>query len=278
VPDSNVNQVRNDNELAQLARQYNELTTFWVHINNKKVPLDNANVRRALSKAIDRTALIRDIAQGVGLPATSIIPPGMPGFQEGLGQELAFDVEGAQALLAGAGFPNGQGFPKIVYSFASTSANQRRAEFLQQQWKQNLNISIELNSMESKAYQAAFKAKNYDLAWGGWGADYPDPQDWFNTLFGCKGGNNKYNYCNPTFDQIVARADTGVDLADRVVLYNQAQLILIQDVPVAPVLVRGRMVEIKPWVQMQGGGQLVITAQDDYPGDFFLDSVQIAPH
>ncbi|HYW86779.1 MAG TPA: ABC transporter substrate-binding protein, partial [Chloroflexota bacterium] len=265
-------------ELNAQARQYNELTSFWVHVNNAKQPLNDVRIRRALAKAVDRTALIRDIASGVGLPLTSIVPPGMPGAQEGLGQELDFDPAGAQALLAEAGFPGGNGFPTLTYSFATTSANQRRAEFLQAQWKQNLNINVQLNSMESKAYQAAFKDKNYELAFGGWGADYPDPQDWFNTLFGCKGGNNKYNYCNPTFDGLVAQADSGADLSERVGLYNQAQTILIQDAPVAPLFVRGRMVVIKPYVQMTDGSPLTITGQDDYPGDYFLDMVQIAQH
>jgi len=278
TPDSVVNVVLQDQFLAQQARQYNELTVFWAHMNNAKQPLNDVRVRRALNKAIDRVALIRDIASGVGMPATSIIPPGMPGFQEGLGQELAFDPNGAQALLAEAGYPGGAGFPTLTYSFATTSANQRRAEFLQAQWKQNLSINVQLNSMESKAYQAAFKDKNYELAFGGWGADYPDPQDWFNTLFGCKGGNNKYNYCNPTFDSTVAQADIGTDLSDRVVLYNQAQTLLIQDAPVAPLFVRGRMVLIKPYIQMVDGGPLSLTGQDDYPGDLFLDSVRIAPH
>jgi oligopeptide transport system substrate-binding protein len=278
VPDSVVPVVRQDSELNAQARQYNELTSFWVHLNNAKQPLNDVRIRRALAKAVDRTALIRDIASGVGLPLTSILPPGMPGAQEGLGQELDFDPAGAQALLAEAGFPGGNGFPTLTYSFATTSANQRRAEFLQAQWKQNLNINVQLNSMESKAYQAAFKDKNYELAFGGWGADYPDPQDWFNTLFGCKGGNNKYNYCNPTFDGLVAQADSGADLSERVGLYNQAQTILIQDAPVAPLFVRGRMVVIKPYVQMTDGSPLTITGQDDYPGDYFLDVVQIAPH
>ena len=278
VPDSVVPVVRQDSELNAQARQYNELTSFWVHVNNAKQPLNDVRIRRALAKAVDRTALIRDIASGVGLPLTSIVPPGMPGAQEGLGKELDFDAAGAQALLAEAGFPGGNGFPTLTYSFSTTSANQRRAEFLQAQWKQNLNINVQLNSMESKAYQAAFKDKNYELAFGGWGADYPDPQDWFNTLFGCKGGNNKYNYCNPTFDGLVAQADSGADLSERVGLYNQAQTILIQDAPVAPLFVRGRMVVIKPYVQMTDGSPLTITGQDDYPGDYFLDMVQIAPH
>jgi len=278
TPDSVVNVVLQDPDLSQQAKMYNELTVFWVHMNNDKAPLNDVRIRRALNKAIDRNALIRDIASGVGLPATSIIPPGMPGFQEGLGQELSFDPDGAKALLAEAGYPGGAGFPKITYSFSTTSANQRRAEFLQAQWKQNLGIDVQLNSMESKAYQAAFKAKDYQLAFGGWGADYPDPQDWFNTLFGCKGGNNKYNYCSPNFDALVARADTGTDLSDRVALYNQAQTALIQDAPVAPIFVRGRLVVVKPYVQMTDGSPLIFTGQDDYPGDLFLDMVRIAPH
>ncbi|MBV9168451.1 MAG: peptide ABC transporter substrate-binding protein [Chloroflexi bacterium] len=278
VPDSDVNAVSNDPTLSQQSVRYNELTTFWVEINNANKPLDNPNVRKALAKAIDRQALINDVAAGVGLPSTSIIPPGMPGYQEGLGQDLSFDPEGARSLLAQAGYPNGQGFPSLQYTFAATTANQRRAEFLQAQWKQNLNINIQLNSMETKAYQAAFKAKQYDLGFGGWGADYPDPQDWFGTLFSCKGGNNKYNYCNPQFDQLIAQADTGTDLNQRVALYNQAQTQLVQDAPVAPLFVRGRMVVVKPWVQSVSGGPLMITPQDDYPGDLFLDMVQIAPH
>jgi len=278
VPDSVVNVVMQDPDLSQQSRQYNELTVFWAHMNNEKPPLNDVRVRRALNKAIDRTALIRDIASGVGVPTTSIIPPGMPGYVEGLGQELNFDPAGGQALLAEAGYPGGAGFPRLTYSFATTSANQRRAEFLQAQWKQNLNIDIQLNSMESKAYQDAFKNKNYELAFGGWGADYPDPQDWFNTNFGCKGGNNKFNYCSPTFDQIVSAADNGTDLSDRVVQYNQAQTLLIQDAPVAPLFVRGRMVIVKPYIQMTDGSPLSITGQDDYPGDYFLDSVRIAPH
>jgi len=278
VPDSDVNQVLNDPNLSQQSRNYNELTTFWVHMNNNKAPLDNPGVRKALAKSIDRQALIRDIAGGVGIPFTSIIPPGMPGYQEGLGQELGFDAAGAKAMLAQAGYPDPTKFPTLTYSFATTTANQRRAEFLQAQWKQNLGINVQLNAMENKAYQAAFKDKDYQLAFGGWGADYPDPQDWFYTLFGCKGGNNKYNYCNPNFDQLVNRADTGTDLDTRVGLYNQAQTILIQDAPVAPLFVRGRLVVVKPWVQAAGGGPLVITAQDDYPGDLFLDMIQIAAH
>jgi len=273
VPDADVQTVRGDSQLSKEAVEYTELTTFWLIMNNAKPPLDNLMVRKALSKAIDRQAMIRDIAAGVGKPATSMIPPGMPGYQPELGKDIDFDPTAAKSLLSQAGFADPAQFPQLHFRFATTTANQSRAEFIQAQLKQNLGINIVLDSMESKAYQAAYKDKDYELAFGGWGADYPDPQNWMASLFGCKASNNKYNYCDQQFDQASAKGDTGTDLNQRLQAYAQAQQILVQDLPVAPLFYRGRMVLVKPWVQ-----NLVITPKDEYPGDLFLNDVFLVKH
>ena len=88
------------------------------------------------------------------------------------------------------------------------------------------------------------------------------------SLFGCNASNNKYNYCNPQFDQASAKGDTGTDMNARLQAYAQAQQILVQDLPVAPLFYRGRMVLVKPWVQ-----NLVITPKDEYPGLTFLNQI-----
>ena len=273
VPDADVQAVRGDSELSKQSVEYTELTTFWLIMNNAKKPLDNPSVRKALSKAIDRSAMIRDVGAGVGKPATSMIPPGMPGYQADLGKDIDFDANGAKQLLSDAGFSDPSQFPQMHFRFATTSANQARAEFIQAQLKQNLGINIVLDSMESKAYQAAFKDKDFDLAFGGWGADYPDPQDWMASLFGCKASNNKFNYCNQQFDQASAKGDTGADLNQRLQAYAEAQKILVQDLPVAPLFYRGRMVLVKPWVQ-----NMVITPKDEYPGLSFLPAISVMQH
>jgi oligopeptide transport system substrate-binding protein len=273
VPDADVQTVRADPQLSKEAVEYTELTTFWLIMNNAKAPLDNAMVRKALSKGIDRQAMIRDVAAGIGKPATSMIPPGMPGYQADVGKDVDFDPAAAKALLSQAGITDPAQFPQLRFRFATTSANQSRAEFIQAQLKQNLGINIVLDSMESKAYQAAYKDKDYELAFGGWGADYPDPQNWMASLFGCNASNNKYNYCDAQFDQASAKGDTGVDLNQRLTAYAQAQQILVQDLPVAPLFYRGRMVLVKPWVQ-----NLVITPKDEYPGDLFLTNMFVVQH
>ena len=277
VPDAEVNHVLNDPTLAAQARQYNELTTFWLQFNTAHPPLDNPLVRRALSKAIDRAALVRDLTAGVSLPTTSVIPPGMPGFQDGLGHELGFDAAGARALLAQAGFDAAQPFPNLGFSFDDTHANRRRAEYLQEQLNANARVQVDLIGMDSSAYDQALDARSYDLAFGGWTADYPDPRDWLGPIFGCKSAFNKLSYCSAALDQTVARADTGVSLSDRLELYAQAQTQLVQDVPVAPLFGRGRLVLVKPWIRTTGGSPLVLTPMDDYPGSLFLDKVQILP-
>ncbi len=278
VPDVDVNQVLNDADLARLSTRHTELTTFWVQMNDTRAPLSNVLVRRALSKAVDRAALVRDLTTDVSVPTTSVLPPGMPGFQEGLGHELGFDPSGARALLRTSGFGDPSGFPKLTFSFPDTAANIRRAQYLQAQWTDHLGINVVLDPMDEAAYQQAMRTKDYDLAFGGWAADYPDPRDWFSLQFGCRGAYNQLNYCSPTFDQVVARADMGSSLTDRLVLYAQAQTQLMQDVPVAPLFVRGRLVLVKPWVRSADGGPLAITPMDDYPGSFFLDKVQIVQH
>src|SRR5207253_2973768 len=103
--------------------------------------------------------------------------------------------------------------------------------------------------------------------------DYPDPQDWFSTNFGCNGGNNRFNYCNPAFDALVERADASMDSSERLDLYAQAQQILVEDAAGLWLLNPDRLVLVKPYVQ-----DLTFTGQDDYPGDQLLDTSWIAGH
>ena len=280
VPDAELNAALSDPDLAGQTRQYNELTTFWLQMNQARPPLNNVLVRRALARAIDRTAMVRDLATSVNMPITTLIPPGMPGFAQGLGQDLSFDAASARALLAQAGFDAAHAFPNVSFSYADTAANLRRAQYVQAQWRDHLGIEVALKPVDASAYQQAIDARDFDLTFGGWSADYPDPRDWFGLLFGCKAPYNRVNYCSPAFDQVVARADSGTSMPERLQLYDQAQSLLTQDVAVAPLFVRGRLALVKPWVQSVDGGPLPISPLDEYPGSLFLDfvRVQILPH
>jgi oligopeptide transport system substrate-binding protein len=278
VPDSEANRVLNDSDLAPLVLRYNELSTFWIQVNVDRGPLADSNVRRAMAKGLDRAAIVHDTASGVSEPTTTVIPRGMPGFQPDVGADLEFDPPGGRALLAAAGFQDGAGLEQLSFTYPATPAFTQRALYLRAQWKQHLGVDVQLTPLDQASYQQALEDKDYDLAFAGWSADYPDPQDWFGALFGCGAAFNTSNYCNAAFDQVVARADSSLSFTDRVQLYGRAQSILMQDAPVLPLFTREHLALVQPWVRSVDGGPLLVTPLDEYPGSLFLDKVQILPH
>jgi oligopeptide transport system substrate-binding protein len=259
VPDQEANSVLNDASLTSQSRKYTELTTFWLQINTARPPLNNTLARRALSKAVDRAALVRDLASGVSVPTTSVIPPGMPGFQPDVGHDLDFDPAGARALWTQAGLNSSN---VLTFGYRDTPSDLRRAQWFQEQLSTNLGVTVQLST-----------SGDSDLSFGGWSGDYPDPQDWMAPVFGCNAPFNTSKFCDTTFDQLVARADTTSAMGDRLTLYAQAQTQLLQDAPIAPLFNRGRLVLSKPWVD-----GLKLVPADDYPGSMFLDEVRILPH
>lgn len=275
VPDTDVNAVLNDPSLAPLARTYTELTTFWIGVNTARAPLDNLDLRRALSRGIDRAALVRDTAGGTSLPTTSIIPPGMPGYAADLGKDLDLDEAGGRASLAAAHLdPN----RPLTFSYPNSPSFQRRAEYIRAQWQDHLGLDVKLRPLDDAAYARAMLKQDYDLAFGGWSADYPDAHDWFASLFRCAAAFNSFNYCSTAVDQALARAQIAPALPDRLTEYARAQSLIVHDLPVIPLFVRGRVALVRPWIRAADGGPLPLTAADEYPGSVLLDRTAALAH
>jgi oligopeptide transport system substrate-binding protein len=277
VPDSELNSVLNTPELAAQARAVPELATFWLQLNTGRPPLDNLDLRHALGRALDRRALVDDLTGGVSQPTTGVLPPGMPGFDPAAGRDLDFDPGDARALLAQAGYPDGDGLPALTFTVPNTPASVRRAEYLRARWRDVLGIDVQVMPVAVGAYQQTIDDRAFDLAFGGWAANYPDPHDWFGPNFACSGRYNYYAYCNPGLDQLLARGEFVTDLPVRLESYAEAHAALLRDIPVIPLFVRGRLVVVKPWVQTVGGGPPPFTALDEAPGSAFLDRIIVAP-
>ncbi len=80
-----------------------DLATFALFMNYRTAPFDNQMVRKAFGTAIDRNAYTNGVLAGGGVPTTSWVPPGQPGYNADLGSQYAFDASKAKQLLAGAG-------------------------------------------------------------------------------------------------------------------------------------------------------------------------------
>ncbi|HZJ87627.1 MAG TPA: peptide ABC transporter substrate-binding protein, partial [Sphaerochaeta sp.] len=120
-----------------------QLATYYYVFQTEKAPLNNPLVRRALALAVDREELVDGILKAGQIPAWGIVPT-MAGYDE---LEFPFDnmddaIAEAQDLLARAGYPNGAGFPTVPVLYNTDEGHKQIAEFIQQQWKNNLGINV----------------------------------------------------------------------------------------------------------------------------------------
>lgn len=222
------------------------LRGYYYGFNVKTPPFHDVRVRRAFAMAIDREEIVR-ILRGGEIPAISWIPPGMFAYNASLG--LGFDPVKARRLLSEAGYPNGRGFQPVTAVFNTGPINTLIAENLQSQWKRSLNVEVNLDNMEWKVYLERLNTNPPALFRLGWGADYPDPDN-FMVLFTTDSGNNRTGWGNHRYDALISQAAAEPDPDRRFELYNEAQQILVeQDVPIIPLFIAVQNTLIKPYVK-----------------------------
>ena len=209
------------------------LGTYFYRLNINTPQLQDKRVRRALGMAIDRKQLVDNITKGGQIPAYTMTPPGTMGyFPE---STLNFDPEAAKRLLAEAGYPNGEGFPPVEILYNTNEGHRKIAVALQEMWKNYLNIDIKLLNQEWKVYLATESAGDYQISRGGWIGDYVDPNN-FLDMFLCNGGNNRTGWCNEEYDRLILEvAPSQPSHEQRLKIFQQAETMLLEDMPIIPV-------------------------------------------
>lgn len=222
------------------------LRGYYVGFNVTKPPFNDPRVRQAFALALDREEFPK-ILRGGERAARSWVPPGMFGYEPDVG--LPHDPARARRLLAEAGYPGGRGFPAVEYVYNTGPVNTLIAENLQAQWKSTLGLDVRLDNVEWKVYLKRLEQDAPAMFRLGWGADYPDPDN-FLGLFTADSGNNHTRWANPRYDDLIAAAASEPDPGRRLSLYREAQQILTeQDVPIIPLFTHVNNVLVKPWVR-----------------------------
>ena len=229
------------------------LGTYYYGFNVTRPPFkDNLKLREALTLAIDRD-VITDKVTGVGeKPAYSFVPPGINGYDHYTPEYASLDkaarIEKAKKLYEEAGY--GKDKPLKVDLLYNTSENHKKiAVAVAAMWKQNLGVQTNLTNQEWKVFLNTRNEKKQTEAFrAGWIGDYNDAYS-FLELFQSKSGLNDSGYVNEKFDALLAQAGQEQDMGKRAAILKDAEKMLTDDYPVAPVYSYVTKRLVKPYVK-----------------------------
>lgn len=223
-----------------------QLSVYFYWLNTRRPPLDNRHFRRALSLAIDRKSIARNVTRGGQSPTANLVPPGMGAYRPGL--RVLFDPQRARQELLAAGFSSGEDVAPITITYNAEAANRHIAEAVQQMWRTHLRLTVKLESLEWKAFLARLDEGNFDVGRFGWGAEYPDPLAFLNLLTSSS-GDNRARWHHPPYDRLVEVSGRTADPASRDALLEKAENVALDHAPVVPFFVYTRSVMWKPYLE-----------------------------
>jgi oligopeptide transport system substrate-binding protein len=213
--------------------------TYFYSINclptlpsGQRNPLADVRVRQALDLALDKRPIV-DTVTRMGEPiAENYIPPGIfDGYHSPTG--FGFDLPKARKLLADAGYPGGEGFPRLSILFNTDGSHGAIAEVVSREWKQNLGISLDLEAVEIKVFRQRLHNKDYTIARASWIGDYNDVST-FTDKYLTGGGNNDSGWSDPRYDALCHQAELETDPVRRLALLSHAEDLIDTELPIIP--------------------------------------------
>ena len=222
------------------------LGTYFYRFNVTKPPFDKAEVRRALTLAIDRRSIVDTAARMGQVPAYSLVPPGIAGYDPA--ECGAENLDEARRLLAAAGFPGGRGFPKFELVYNTQDAHKAIAEMIQDRWKRTLGIDVGLRNLEWGVFLDTVRMLDYRTARASWIGDYADPNT-FLDMFMSKNENNQTGWSDAEYDRLVEAAAAEADPVRRMRTLRAAETILMRELPIMPIYFYVSRDLVRPYVR-----------------------------
>ena len=222
------------------------LNTYFFRLNLRRPPFGDDRVRRALSQAVDRAAIVEKILHGGQRAATAITPPGLAGYAPPPG--LPTDYDAARRLLAAAGFPGGKGLPPIELLYNTSDNHRTLAEAVQEMWRRELGIEVRLVNQEFKGVLNERRTGNYQILLSDWVGDYLDPLS-FLDLWRTDSGNNHTGWSNPAYDSLLFAAARATDPAERARQMQQAEALMLAAAPIIPLYYNTHVFLVQPSVK-----------------------------
>lgn len=237
IPSGDFDRIVSDTKYKDMLFPVTELGTEFYSFNTQKAPTDDVRVRQALSMAIDREALVKVIKEGIVAPFfTHPGATGAPSPEKFPELGVKFDPEAANALLDD--YLTEKGLTRedldMVLMFNTSEGHKMRAEAIQQMWKENLGLDVQLTNQEWKVYKVTRTEGGENIYRSSWIQDYPDANNFLMEVFGIPGAGfaDVVDWSGPShekFVEILTAAAKETDPAKRQQLYADAEQILVSD-------------------------------------------------
>jgi oligopeptide transport system substrate-binding protein len=235
--------------------------TYWYKFNTEKPPLNNVNIRKALSYAINRKAIVENITQGGQIPAMAAVPPSMfPENEKGYYKDN--DVKKAKEFLAKGlkelGLKDASELPAIALSYNTSEAHQKIAQAVQEMWRNELGIEVTLNNEEWAVYIEKLHSGDFQIGRMGWLGDFNDAINFLELFREKLGGNNDTRWENADFKKLLNDSQKESDTDKRIQMLKDAEKIFIDEMPVAPIYFY-----TDAWVQAENLKGVVVSGLGD---------------
>lgn len=237
--------IRKDGNIVVLEQP--GLNVGYLAYNTTKKPFDDVRVRKAVNMAINKQAIVDAVYLGTGVAAKNPIPPTQWSYNNAV-KDDPFDPAAAKKLLADAGLANG--FTTDLWAMPVQrpyNPNAKRIAELMQADLAKIGIKAEIKSFEWGEYRKRMQAGEHQMGMLGWTGDNGDPDNFLNTLLGCSSaktnGSNVAKFCYKPFEDLISKAKTESNQAERSKLYEKAQIIFKEQ---APWFTIAHAVQLKP--------------------------------
>ena len=222
-------EVKNVKTFANVIEQASVSTTY-IGFNTEKAPLNNVKLRQAISKAIDRETIVKGIFEGYATASFGPMSPNTWGYNENIIKQ-EYDLEGAKALLEESGVTT----PLKLNLWASDNPLYIQLATIMQEELKELNIELNVEIFEWGTYLDKIIGTEHDLYILGWTPSTGDADNAINPLFNTKeiGNNNESRFSNAELDELFKQGQQESDQEIRMQIYEKAQNIINENVPVA---------------------------------------------
>lgn len=235
----------------------------YIGFNLSEPPFDDVDFRRALAYAIDKETIASRVLLELAVPATGILPPDFPGYNPAV-RAPGFDPVRARELMAQSKYADAA--PRIIVTIPGTGGSAGLdLEAILNMWEETLGLRVELQQVETATFWDDLNDGRLQAFAGlGWQADYPDPQNFLDILFHSESQLNQSGYSSPEVDRLLEAARVERDWEARKALYNEAEQLIVDDVPWVLLWFSGEnIVLLKPYVKGYALTPLVVPKLKD---------------